>query len=103
MDNKNTELMQDATPQQVFVPIQTPALDAGMIVRTIVFVLALINGVAAIFGYHWNLSIDQAQAYNVISAAIMALTGVWAWWKNNNVTKTARVKQAVANQVVVKK
>lgn len=103
MDNKNTELMQDATPQQVFVPIAAPKVDAGMIVRTVVFVLALVNGIAAIFGYHWNLSIDQAQAYNVISAVLMAATGAWAWWKNNNVTKSARVKQAVANQVVVKK
>lgn len=89
--------------QQVFVPIEAPALDAGMIVRTVVFLLALVNGVAAMFGYHWNLSIDQAQAYNVISAAIMALSGVWAWWKNNNVTKAARVKAEVAKQIVIKK
>lgn len=90
-------------PQQVFVPVEPPKIDAGMIVRTIVFVLTLVNGIASMFGFHWNLSIDQAKAYKVISGTLMAASAIWAWWKNNNVTKAARIKQAVAAQVKVNK
>lgn len=102
MENKQVE-MKDAVPQQVFVPVEAPKLDAGMIVRTIVFVLSLINGISAMFGYHFNLNIDQEKVYNIVSAVILVGSGLWAAWKNNNITKAARVKQIVANQVVVKK
>lgn len=102
MANKQIE-MKDAVQQSVFVPVTAPTVDAGMIVRTLVFVLSLINGIAAMFGLHWNLSVNQEQVYNILSAAILFGSGLWAAWKNNNVTKQARIKQAVANQVVVKK
>lgn len=102
MQNKKVKAMA-TEPQQVFVPVEPPEIDAGMIVRTIVFVLTLVNGIASMFGFHWNLSIDQATAYKVVSGVLMAVSAIWAWWKDNNVTKSARIKQAVADQVKVNK
>lgn len=102
MSNKQA-VMKEAVPQSVFVPVEAPTLDVGMIVRTIVFVLSLINGIATMFGYHWNLKVDQQQVYDIISAAVLLGSGLWAAWKNNNITKQARIKQVVANQIVIKK
>lgn len=101
---QNKKLKEKATePQQVFVPVEAPKIDTDTIVRTIIFLLSLVNSIAATFGFHWNLNIDQAQAYEAISVIVMGVTAIWAWWKDNNVTKSARIKRAVADQVKVNK
>lgn len=95
--------MKDAAQETVFVPIKAPRIDASMVVRTIVFLLSLINAIAGLFGFHWNLKIDQEMTYNIVSAAFLFGSSIYAAWKNNNITKKARIKQAVADQVVIKK
>jgi SPP1 family holin len=95
LDNK--EVMKT---QEVFVPEAPPKVDARMIVRLMVFVVALINTVAAIFfDKDLNLSVDQAFWYEIFSAAFVIGSGFWATWKDNNITKKARIKAEVKNQV----
>ena len=93
--------MAKVNQQSVFVPEDAPAVDAALVVRTIVFVLSLINAVAALFGKELHLQINQDLWYQIVSAAWLIGSSLWTAWKNNNITKAARVKQAVANQVVV--
>jgi SPP1 family holin len=88
---------------EVFVPEAAPKVDARMIVRLLVFVVALINAVAAMFGKQLNLEVDQEIWYQIISAALLIGSTLWTAWKNNNISKQARIKAEVAKQVEVKK
>lgn len=93
----------DAEQQQVLVPVEAPNVDAMMIVRTLVFVVALVNAVAAIFGFNFHLTINQQIWYDGISAFLVVASGAYGYWKNNNFTKQARIKAEVAKQIVIKK
>lgn len=95
-ENKNNE-------QQVFVPVEVPKVEPMMIVRLLVFVLALVNAVAAMFGYDLNLSVDQQNVYDIVSALFLLGSGFHVAWKNNNISKASRVKAHVGEQVVVEK
>ncbi|AMO25956.1 holin [Bacillus phage Thurquoise] len=93
-ENKNNE-------QQVFVPVEVPKVEPMMIVRLLVFVLALVNAVGAMFGYDLNLSVDQQNVYDIVSAMFLLGSGFHVAWKNNNISKTSRVKAHVGEQVTV--
>lgn len=97
MDNK------EVNKTEVFVPEAAPKVDAKMLVRLLVFVVALINAVAAMFGKQLDIVVDQNLWYEIISAAMLIGSTAWAVWKDNNVTKKARIKAEVAKQVEVKK
>lgn len=85
--------------KEVFIPIETPSVNAGMIVRTVVFLVAIINSIAAQFGVADGFTVDQELLYQVISGLFLVGTGAVAWFKNNDVTKKARVRAVVAKQV----
>jgi len=87
--------------QSVFVPVEVPKVEPMMIVRLLVFAVALINAVAAMCGYNLGLEVDQQNAYDIISALFLLGSGFYATWKNNNITKQSRVKAHVAEQVQV--
>lgn len=93
MENKEGQV------KEVFVPETPPKVDARMIVRLLVYVVALINAVAALFGKQLNLVVDQELTYQIISAALLIGTSLWTAWKNNDISKRARIKAEVAKQV----
>ncbi|ALO79560.1 holin [Bacillus phage Hobo] len=101
-ENKVEVQEQTHVEKQVYVPVEVPAVEPMMIVRLIVFVLALVNAVGAMFGYDWNLSVDQKNVYDIVSAMFLLGSGMHVAWKNNNISKTSRVKAHVGEQVVEK-
>ena len=59
------------------------------IVRTIILALALINQILTSIGYG-PLPIGNEQLETLISVGFTVAASLWAWWKNNSVTKAAR-------------
>jgi SPP1 family holin len=97
LDNKEVQ------KTEVFVPEAAPKVDARMLVRLLVLVVALLNAVAALFGKQLNIEVNQDLWYQIISAAMLIGSSLWTAWKNNDVTKQARIKAEVTKQVEVKK
>jgi len=63
-------------------------IETGTIARTIVLLLALLNQICAIMG--WTpLDISEGTVYQFSSLAVTVVASVWAWWKNNSLTKEA--------------
>lgn len=58
------------------------------IIRTAVFVLAIINQIIAVMG-KGSLSIYQNDVVQIISVLFTAASSVMVWWKNNSFTETA--------------
>lgn len=70
-------------------------IDTGTLTRTILIVLALINQGLVIAGKD-VLPFSDDQVTQVISFAFTASTALWAWWKNNNFTASAKEAQEYA-------
>ena len=64
-------------------------VDAGTLTRIIVLMLALINSGLAMFGYD-IIPVDEEGIANFINLAFLGVASIWAWWKNNPVTKEAK-------------
>ncbi len=60
------------------------------IVRLIVLAIVLINQALVVAG--WNpLPFSEDQIYEGVSIVATVITSLWAWWKNNSITKEAQV------------
>lgn len=63
------------------------------VVRVVITAVAVINGIATMFGAPQNLlQIDETTAgaiYEGVSALITVVTTCWVTWKNNSFTKPA--------------
>jgi SPP1 family holin len=59
------------------------------ILRTVILALALINQILTSLGYS-PLPIDDEQIETLISVGFTVAAALWAWWKNNSVTKPAQ-------------
>ena len=53
--------------------------------------VALIVDIAAVYGY--SLPVGEELLYSIAALVIMAVTHIWVWWKNNNVTDEASKSQ----------
>ena len=71
----------------------TPRIDGGTISRFLVLLLALVNQALTMFG-HPVLNIDDATVTQFVTLAWTALSAIWCYWKDNDVTTKARVKKA---------
>lgn len=60
-------------------------MDKGVIIRTIVLAIALINQVLTSTG-HAVIPVHEEE----ISIIVTAVAAIWSWWKNNSFTKKAR-------------
>lgn len=91
-----------STAQTVEVPVEAPAVDTALVVRTIVYLIAVINAIAAYFGFDLNLPAKEEALYQVVSVVFAVGSFAHAYFKHNNITKSARIKAVVAKQVVKK-
>ena len=69
----------------------TPKISVETIVRTILLLFTFTNSILVMFGKN-PLPISQEEWYIAISSIVTAATTIWAWWKNNDITKHARRK-----------
>lgn len=62
------------------------------LIRLVLFALPLLNAILLQFGYS-PLPLGEADLEMALTMIATAITGVFAWWKDNNVTKTAILKK----------
>lgn len=63
-------------------------------VRLAVLVILLANQALVSFGYN-PLPFSEEQIYGGVSALAVALSAIYTWYRNNNVTKAAEEAQVV--------
>lgn len=66
-------------------------ISAGTVARFVLLALALVNQ-ALTMTEHSPIPVDEEGVQQFISLAFMGVTSLWAYWKNNDVTKKARTK-----------
>jgi len=68
------------------------------IVRLVVLVILLVNQTLITLG--WNpLPFSEEQIYEAISSVATVAMAVWAWWKNNSVTKEAQKADVILREM----
>lgn len=71
------------------------------IVRLIVLAIVLINQALVVAG--WNpLPFSEEQIYEAVSTVATVVIALWAWWKNNSITKEAQVADEFMNELKAK-
>jgi SPP1 family holin len=60
-----------------------------VIARTIVLMVALLNQVLVMFGVN-PLPFSDEEVYAGVTTILTVGATIWAWWKNNSFTKSAR-------------
>lgn len=71
---------------------------AMAITRLIVALVTIINVIAGAFGWE-PLGLDGELVYNVVSGILAIVAIIWAWWKNNNISRAAMYGQYVTNNI----
>lgn len=69
---------------------------ATAFVRLAVMIALTINSALVLAGKN-PIPFDEAAFTEVLTHVITAISMVWAWWKNNNVTKEHCEKQGLAD------
>lgn len=69
----------------------TKSITAGTVTRFVLLLLALVNSGLEMSG-HSVIPVDEEGVSTFISLAFLGGTSLWAYWKNNDVTKKARSK-----------
>ena len=71
------------------------------IIRLLVATIVLLNQVLVAYG--WNpIPYSEEEIYSGLSALASAITVLWIWWKNNNVTKEAQQAQKHLDELKAK-
>lgn len=69
-----------------------PKIDIGTKVRTVALFIAVINQLLVVFDIS-PIPFNAEKVEMVASAVVLAVTAVWAWWKDNDITKKTRLKK----------
>lgn len=64
-------------------------MDKMLIVRTLVLVVALVNNALVMAGYS-PIPYSNEQVEGFFTALLTVFATLWAWWKNNSITKDAK-------------
>lgn len=70
--------------------VKTPKIDLSTKVRTVALFVALLNQILVAFGIS-PIPFDSEQVELVASSAITGVLAIWAWWKDADITKHARL------------
>jgi SPP1 family holin len=97
VDNKQPET------QVVVVPAEAPKVNVNLVVRTIIYLFAIVNAAAAYFGFDFNIEVSGDFIYEGVSLVFGVGAFISAYWKNNDITKGARIKAKAAEQIATKK
>jgi SPP1 family holin len=89
--------------QVVEVPTKAPKVDAKLVTTTIVYLVAIVNSIAALFGFDLDITANSNTIYEGASLVFGLGTFLFGVWKNNNFSKRARIKEHAAKQVDPKK
>lgn len=73
-------------------------MDANLLARLIISVIAIINMLAAQFG--WTpIDTDDENIYLTVSTMFAIVCWIRGFWKNNNFTEAAKIGQAVVDKI----
>ena len=67
-------------------------MDKMTLTRTVVILLVLLNQILVLSGFN-PLPFSEEQLYKGVTAILTVGATLWAYWKNNNITKQAKVAQ----------
>ncbi|WP_187254558.1 phage holin [Alkalicoccus halolimnae] len=73
-------------------------MEAGTFVRSNVLVLAIVNQLLASYGDNSALPITDEEMDQQVATLILTASAIWAWWKNNSLTKAAEIGDAVMKE-----
>lgn len=96
-ENKNVQV------QEVEIPTEAPKVTTGLVVRTIIYLIAIVNAAAAFLGFNFVIPADYDFIYRGVSLAFGLGSFVHAYWRNNDISKGARTAREVAKQLDLKK
>jgi SPP1 family holin len=68
-------------------------IDKMVWIRTFVLVFALINQALVMAGFS-PLPFNDEQVENAVTIIFTVVAAIWAWWKDNDITKKARERKA---------
>ncbi len=74
------------------VTLKVQKISAGTIARFVLLLLALVNSALTAAGKS-PIPIDEEGVQQFITLAFLGITSLWAYWKNNDITKKARTKK----------
>lgn len=72
--------------------MEVQKISAGTIARLVLLLLALVNSALTAAGKS-PIPIDEEGVQQFITLAFLGITSLWAYWKNNDITKKARTKK----------
>ena len=72
--------------------LEVQKISAGTIARLVLLLLALVNSALTAAGKS-PIPIDEEGIQQFITLAFLGITSLWAYWKNNDITKKARTKK----------
>ena len=99
MANSNNPLK--VKVQSVEVPTEAPKVEAKLVVTTIIYLIAIVNAAAAFLGFDLNIPTDYNFIYDGVSLVFLGGSFFHAYWKNNDISKKARIKAQAAKQIEV--
>ncbi len=74
------------------IQLEVQKISAGTIARLVLLLLALVNSALTAAGKS-PIPIDEEGVQQFITLAFLGITSLWAYWKNNDITKKARTKK----------
>lgn len=72
---------------------------AKAIARIIATAVVCVNAILAASG-HSPIPVDEGAIYETVSNIAAAISILWVWWKNNNVTQAAIDKATAGTDVI---
>ena len=55
--------------------------------------------VQAVLLFNMALAVDESALADWLTTTVTAISSIWIWWKNNNVTKAAEYAQQSLNEL----
>ena len=71
--------------------MDTPKISTETIVRAIILTLTYLNSILVMLDIN-PLPFEEDKLYIFFTVASTGIATIWAWWKNNDITKKARRK-----------